>query len=199
MDFKHKYYIQKNQKSQLNLKNFTNLSNFAQTFYKHPFDVILSEAERSRKIPFHLKGVFMITFISFILTILGCINWLLVGLLQYDFIAGLFGFQASIFSRIFYILFGIASVYLVIRAIVNKGTFKVYERKKKKEKAEKQEVKNQQAPAYANVEAGKEQTPQTNQNQNLNPENQRSFYADNQSREQNSQNDSLFDEHMKKF
>ena len=76
----------------------------------------------------------MITFISFILTILGSINWLLIGLLQYDFIAGLFGFQASIFSRIFYILFGMASIYLTLRVIINKGTFKVFERKKKEKK-----------------------------------------------------------------
>lgn len=98
----------------------------------------------------------MITFIAFVLTILGCVNWLLIGMLQYDFIAGLFGFQASMFSRIVYIIFGVASAYLVLRVILNKGTFKVWEKKKKKTQ---QENTNQQ-PAYANVEASQEQIPQ---------------------------------------
>lgn len=75
---------------------------------------------------------FMLTFIAFILTILGSINWLLIGLLQYDFIAGLFGFQASMFSRLCYILIGVGCLYLIIRIIVNKGSVKVYEKKKKK-------------------------------------------------------------------
>lgn len=76
----------------------------------------------------------MLTFFALILTILGSINWLLIGLLQYDFIAGLFGFQASMFSRLCYILIGVGCLYLVIRIIVNKGSLKVYEKKKKKKK-----------------------------------------------------------------
>lgn len=92
----------------------------------------------------------MITFIAFLLTILGCINWLLIGLLQYDFIAGLFGFQASIFSRLVYILFGIGAFYIVIRTIANKGSFKIYEKRKKKENSP------SQIPSSSNTEAGKE-------------------------------------------
>ena len=49
----------------------------------------------------------MLTFIAFILTIIGCINWLLIGLLQYDFIAGVFGSQGSIYSRLDYIIIGV--------------------------------------------------------------------------------------------
>lgn len=98
----------------------------------------------------------MLTFIAFVLTILGCVNWLLIGLLQYDFIAGLFGYQASIFSRMIYILFGIGAIYLTLRVIINKGTFKVYEKKKKRsEDMKKQEKTN--TPAYQNIEAGEEQ------------------------------------------
>lgn len=74
----------------------------------------------------------MLTFIAFILTIIGSINWLMIGLLQYDFIAGLFGFQASMFSRLCYIIIGVGCLYLIIRIIVNKGSVKVYEKKKKK-------------------------------------------------------------------
>lgn len=113
----------------------------------------------------------MITFFAFLLTIAGCVNWLMIGLLQYDFIAGLFGFQASIFSRLVYILFGVAALYLIIRVIVNKGTFKIYERKKKKSKS---------APIQTvYVEAGKEQTEESQQHQ------------------YNNQN-SLFEEHLNK-
>ena len=70
--------------------------------------------------------------LCFVMLIIGGFNWLSIGLLQYDFVAGMFGFQASIFSRLCYILVGVAAVYLILRIIVNKGTFKIYERKKKK-------------------------------------------------------------------
>ncbi len=88
----------------------------------------------------------MLTFIAFILTIIGSINWLSIGLLQYDFIAGFFGFQANMFSRLCYILIGVGCLYLIIRIIVNKGSVKVYERKKKK----KEDL------SMANAEASKE-------------------------------------------
>ena len=74
----------------------------------------------------------MITFIAFLLTMAGCVNWLMIGLLQYDFVAGMFGYQASIFSRLCYILVGIGAGYLLIRIIVNKGSVKIFERKKHK-------------------------------------------------------------------
>lgn len=122
----------------------------------------------------------MITFIAFLLTLTGCINWLMVGLLQYDFIAGLFGFQASIFSRLCYILIGVGALYLLLRVIINKGTFKVFERKKKKEK------NSAPALATANVEAGREQVPQ-NENRNQNQMSNEDYSDDN----------NLFDEHFK--
>ena len=77
----------------------------------------------------------MITFIAFLVTLAGSVNWLLIGLLQYDFVAGMFGYQASIFSRLCYILVGVSAMYLIIRIIANRGTFKIYERKHKKEKS----------------------------------------------------------------
>ena len=122
----------------------------------------------------------MFTFIAFLFTIAGSVNWLLIGLLQYDYIAGFFGFQAALMSRIFYVLFGIGAVYLVLRVIINKGTFKIWERKKKKQKEdekslEKDEKERKTAPAfreqnqggfqpaYANIEASKEQIPQASE------------------------------------
>ena len=65
----------------------------------------------------------MIALISFFLTIVGCVNWFLIGVLQYDFVAGLFGSQASIFSRIIYFIIGIASIVVLVNFISNKGKF----------------------------------------------------------------------------
>lgn len=131
----------------------------------------------------------MITFIAFVLTILGCINWLLIGLLQYDFIAGLFGFQASIFSRIIYILFGVGAIYLTLRVIINKGSFKVFERKKKKEE------KTTKSPAYANVEASKEQVPSKNEQEQDNLFDERNRIDEDFYERKN--DEGLFDEHFK--
>ena len=121
----------------------------------------------------------MFTFIAFLLTMLGCINWLMVGLLQYDFVAGLFGFQASIFSRLCYILIGAGALYLLLRVIINKGTFKIFERKKKRQQAQNQNATvSHNALAASNIEAGRENITRHDEN-SLN-ENQ----------------DNLFDEHF---
>ena len=63
----------------------------------------------------------MLKIVAFILTILGCLNWLAIGMLQYDFVAGMFGTQANIFSRIVYTLVGVSAVYLTCAIIANKG------------------------------------------------------------------------------
>ena len=104
----------------------------------------------------------MLTFIAFLLTIAGCVNWLLIGLLQYDFVAGLFGYQASMFSRICYIIIGIGCLYLIIRIIANKGSVKVWEKKKVKK-----EEKNENLVA-SNVEAGRENIKTNNSNEEEN-------------------------------
>lgn len=136
----------------------------------------------------------MITFIAFLLTILGCVNWLMIGLLQYDFIAGLFGFQASIFSRLCYILIGVGAGYLIIRIIVNKGTLKVYERRKKKGKQ-----LAEAAPAVAaNVEAGNEQISSKMQTEERHAKKTSESDENYESYQDESENqDNLFDEHFK--
>lgn len=70
---------------------------------------------------------------AFILTCLGGINWLMIGALQYDYVAGIFGTQANVFSRIIYFLIGIASVYILAVAVFGKGRLKLFGYKKKKE------------------------------------------------------------------
>lgn len=101
----------------------------------------------------------MLTIIAFLLTILGCINWLLIGLLQYDFIAGVFGYQASIFSRIIYIVIGAASIFIVFKLIKNKGTLPVWTWRNKKDltkKIEEMKHKKEKQPRPARVESGEE-------------------------------------------
>ena len=76
----------------------------------------------------------MLKIVAFILTVLGGLNWLAIGMLQYDFVAGLFGTQANIFSRIIYTIIGVASVYLTCVMIAHKG--KLTENNKQRKKAE---------------------------------------------------------------
>lgn len=51
--------------------------------------------------------------ISLILSIIGCVNWGLVGIFQFDLVAWLFGSSASLFSRIIYTVIGLAGLWLV--------------------------------------------------------------------------------------
>ena len=62
-----------------------------------------------------------INLISFILLLIGGINWFSIGVFQYDFVAAIFGFQAAIGSRIIYIIVGIATLYMIYVALASKG------------------------------------------------------------------------------
>ncbi len=79
----------------------------------------------------------MITIISFLLTLIGSVNWLMIGLLQYDFVAGIFGYQASVLSRIIYIIVGASSFVLVFKLIKGKGTLNILSKRNKKDLANK--------------------------------------------------------------
>jgi uncharacterized protein len=48
--------------------------------------------------------------IALILTVIGAINWGLIGLLQFDLVAAIFGGQDSGLSRIIYSLVGLAGL-----------------------------------------------------------------------------------------
>ena len=50
---------------------------------------------------------------SLVLTIIGGINWLLVGLFRFDLVAYLFGGQAATVSRIIYTVVGIAALWCI--------------------------------------------------------------------------------------
>ena len=50
---------------------------------------------------------------SLVLTIIGAINWLLVGLFQFDLVAYIFGGQAATVSRVIYTIVGIAGLWCI--------------------------------------------------------------------------------------
>ena len=51
--------------------------------------------------------------IAQILSIVGCLNWGLIGLFQFDLVAWLFGGVDSLLSRIIYTLVGLAGVWCI--------------------------------------------------------------------------------------
>lgn len=51
--------------------------------------------------------------IALILSIIGSLNWGLVGLFQFDLVAWLFGGQTSLFSRLVYIVVALAGVWCI--------------------------------------------------------------------------------------
>lgn len=55
----------------------------------------------------------MIDTISLLLTIIGGINWLLVGVFQFDLVAWIFGGQAALISRIIYTIIGAAALWCI--------------------------------------------------------------------------------------
>ena len=75
----------------------------------------------------------MFRLFAFIFTCLGGLNWLMIGALQYDFIAGIFGTQANIFSRLIYVTIGIFSVYILFVTLFSRGRLKLFNYKKKKQ------------------------------------------------------------------
>ena len=50
---------------------------------------------------------------SLVLTIIGGINWLLVGLFRFDLVSYLFGGQASTVSRVIYTVVGVAALWCI--------------------------------------------------------------------------------------
>ena len=55
----------------------------------------------------------MLDTISLLLVIIGAINWLLVGIFQFDLVAWLFGGQGAMLSRIIYSLVGVAGLWCI--------------------------------------------------------------------------------------
>ena len=51
--------------------------------------------------------------IALILSIIGCLNWGLVGIFRFDLVAWLFGGQTGVVSRIIYTLVGLAGLWCI--------------------------------------------------------------------------------------
>ncbi|OKL36006.1 DUF378 domain-containing protein [Domibacillus mangrovi] len=49
--------------------------------------------------------------VALILLIIGGVNWLLVGLFQFDLVATIFGGQDALLARIVYVLVGLSALY----------------------------------------------------------------------------------------
>lgn len=58
--------------------------------------------------------------IAFILVLIGAINWGLVGLLQFDLVAAIFGGMESLLSRIIYTLVGLSGLLLIYSGLKEK-------------------------------------------------------------------------------
>ena len=55
----------------------------------------------------------MLDMISLILVIIGALNWLLVGLFQFDAVAWICGGQTAVLSRIIYAIVGVAGLWSI--------------------------------------------------------------------------------------
>ena len=67
----------------------------------------------------------MLTFFSFLFVLLGALNWFFIGVFQYDFVAGFFGSQASLLSRLIYFIVGMAGFVILAMALKNRGKINI--------------------------------------------------------------------------
>lgn len=51
--------------------------------------------------------------LALVLLIIGGLNWLLVGLFEYDLVASIFGGQTAFISKVIYTIVGIAGLYCI--------------------------------------------------------------------------------------
>ena len=63
----------------------------------------------------------MLDRISLVLTIIGGINWLLVGLFQFDLVAYICGGQDAVISRIIYSIVGVAGLWCISLLFRDRG------------------------------------------------------------------------------
>ncbi|MFI3325731.1 MAG: DUF378 domain-containing protein [Clostridia bacterium] len=55
----------------------------------------------------------IIDMVALILTIIGGVNWGLVGIFQFDLVAWIFGSQSALLARVVYALVGISAIWCV--------------------------------------------------------------------------------------
>lgn len=57
--------------------------------------------------------VISMNYFSLILVIIGALNWLLIGLFGYDLVGAIFGGQMALFSRIIFVIVGLAGLWCI--------------------------------------------------------------------------------------
>lgn len=153
----------------------------------------------------------MITLFAYLLVMIGAFNWFCIGVLQFDFVAGMFGSQANIFSRLVYAIIGFSAVWLIYATIKSKGKIMVNGKRKEdqvligkvKNKLNKddnsQEKQDNKDPlpanvnsqqAFNNVEFAKDTAPHNNTQDNDNcdksaPQAQEQAHEDNETASEN--------------
>lgn len=73
---------------------------------------ILPKKSDHTKSTTEIGGIFTDT-LALILSIIGSLNWGLIGIFQFDLVAWLFGGQGALLSRIVYALVGLAGVWCI--------------------------------------------------------------------------------------
>lgn len=136
----------------------------------------------------------MLTFVSFIIVMIGSLNWFFIAAFQYDFVAGFFGTQASLLSRLVYFIIGMASFVLIAMVLKNKGKLKITEnsfkqkfKKSESNKKDKSEDDGKNKDENEKYEIEKSQSDKTNiknenrfkSNQNLENSKSENSSADN--------------------
>jgi len=119
----------------------------------------------------------MITIFAFIIVLFGSLNWLSIGMFQYDIVAGLFGFQGNIFSRIIYIIIGVSALWLTYAVIRYKGKLTI-----------KKSLKNEPMPNNQNQQNSNQPTQPTQNNFEQKPQNAEQSNLNTQTQEQNNSN-----------
>lgn len=67
----------------------------------------------------------MLTLICLIFVLLGAINWFLVGAINFDIFAKIFGSSAAIGARVFYIMIGMMSLWLLYVLIFRRDVISI--------------------------------------------------------------------------
>jgi len=68
-----------------------------------------------------MKKLNALDWIALILTVVGGLNWGLVGVFKFDLVAAIFGGVEAVISRIVYTLVGVAAIYLIIAMASKSG------------------------------------------------------------------------------
>ena len=63
--------------------------------------------------------------IAFIITIIGALNWGLVGIFNWNLVSALFGAGRNLGSSIVYVLVFISAIWLVISSIIDRGLIRM--------------------------------------------------------------------------